>query len=140
MINLQFKTNSLKIGSSVSSVSLNYGRNLAKRPSAGSGKGNSCRLYVQCGKKYKNCTCIVRPRYLVITEIKLKSKGYKNEIQYINKSQGNFASMRCETAIRENYSLLICIKHVPSLKTGVMCIKPILSPFIILQINMTSLS
>ena len=52
MINLQFKTNSLKIGSSVPSISLNYGRNLAKRPSAGSGKGNSCRLFLKCGKKY----------------------------------------------------------------------------------------
>ena len=52
MINLQFKTNSLKIGSSVPSISLNYGRNLAKRPSAGSGKGNSYRLFLKCGKKY----------------------------------------------------------------------------------------
>ena len=52
MINLQFKTNSWKIGSSVPSVSLNYGRNLAKRPSAGSGKGNSCRLFLKCDKKY----------------------------------------------------------------------------------------
>ena len=51
MINLQFKTNSLKIGSSVPSISLNYGRNLAKRPSAGSGKGNSCRLFLKCSKK-----------------------------------------------------------------------------------------
>ena len=44
MINLQFKTNSLKIGSSVPSISLNYGRNLAKRPFAGSEKRNSCRF------------------------------------------------------------------------------------------------
>ena len=36
MINLQFKTNILKIDSSVPSISLNYGRNLAKRPFAGS--------------------------------------------------------------------------------------------------------
>ena len=55
MINLQFKTNSLKIGSSVPSISLNYGRNLAKRPSAGSGKGNSCRLFLKCGKEYMHC-------------------------------------------------------------------------------------
>ena len=34
MINLQ-----LKIGSSVPSISLNYGRNLAKRPNGGSGAG-----------------------------------------------------------------------------------------------------
>ena len=37
MVNLQFKTNSLKIGSSVPSISLNYGRNLTKRSNAGSG-------------------------------------------------------------------------------------------------------
>ena len=47
MINPQFKTDSLKIGSSVPSISLNYGRHSAKRPSAGSGKGNSCRLFVK---------------------------------------------------------------------------------------------
>ena len=47
MINLQFKTNSLKIGSSVPSVSLNYGRNVAKKPNAGSGKRNSCRFLVR---------------------------------------------------------------------------------------------
>ena len=52
MIYLQFKTNSLKIGPSVPSISLNYGRNLAKRPNDGSGKGNSCRLFVKCGKEY----------------------------------------------------------------------------------------
>ena len=51
MINLQFKTNSLKIGSSVPSISLNYGRNLAKKPNDGSGKGNSCRLFVKRGKE-----------------------------------------------------------------------------------------
>ena len=47
MTNLQFKTNSLKIDSSVPSISLNYGRNLAKRPFAGSGKRNSCRFLVR---------------------------------------------------------------------------------------------
>ena len=47
MINLQLKTNSLKIGSSVPSISLNYGRNLAKRPFAGSGKRNSCLFFVR---------------------------------------------------------------------------------------------
>ena len=51
MIYLQFKTNSLKIGPSVPSISFNNGRNLAKRPNDGSGKGNSCRLYVQCGNE-----------------------------------------------------------------------------------------
>ena len=55
MINLQFKTNSMKIGSSVPSISLNYGRNLAKRPNDGSGKGNSCRRFVMRGKKYMHC-------------------------------------------------------------------------------------
>ena len=55
MINLQFKSNSLKIGSSVPSISLNYGRNIAKRPSAGSGKGNSCRLFLKCGIEYMHC-------------------------------------------------------------------------------------
>ena len=59
MIYLQFKTNSLKIGPSVPSISLNYGRNLAKRPNDGSGKGNSCQLFVKCGKN----TCIFRPIY-----------------------------------------------------------------------------
>ena len=44
IINLQFKINSLKVGSSVPSISLNYGQNLAKRLNDGSGKGNSCRL------------------------------------------------------------------------------------------------
>ena len=62
----------------------------------------------------KKCTCIVRPRYLVITEIKLKLKGYKNEYKQITR-QLCFDEMR-NTAIRENYSLLIYIKHVPSLK------------------------
>ena len=52
---LQFKTNSLKIGSSAPSTSLIYGRNLAKRPNGGSGKGNSCRLFVIRGKKYMHC-------------------------------------------------------------------------------------
>ena len=47
MIYRQFKTNSLKIGSSVASISLNYGRNLFKRPFAGSGKRNSCRFLVR---------------------------------------------------------------------------------------------
>ena len=60
MINLQFKTNSLKIGSSVPSISLNYGRNSAKRPSAGSGKGNSCRLFGKGGKKYMHCQTEIR--------------------------------------------------------------------------------
>ena len=55
MIYLQFKTNSLKIGSSVPSISLNYGRNWAKRPNDGLGKGNSCRLFVIRGKKYMHC-------------------------------------------------------------------------------------
>ena len=77
MTNLQFKTNSLKISSSVPSISLNYERNLAKRPSAGSGKGNSCRLFLNAVRN----TCIVRPRYLVITEIKLKLKGKQKQIQ-----------------------------------------------------------
>ena len=78
MINLQLKTNSLKIGSSVPSISLNYGR----RPSAGSGKGNSCRLSLNAVRN----TCIVRPRYLVITEIKLKSKGKQKQIQTNHKA------------------------------------------------------
>ena len=67
MINLKFKTNSLKIGSSVPSISLNYARNLAKEPNDGSGKGNSCRLFVECGKK-----CMHRQTEIlskVITEI-----------------------------------------------------------------------
>ena len=55
MINLQFKTNSLKIGSCVPSISLNYGRNWAKRHNDGSGKGNSCRLFVMRGTKYVHC-------------------------------------------------------------------------------------
>ena len=79
MNNLQFKTNSLKIGPSVPSISLNYGRNLAKRPNDGSGKGNSCRLFVQCGKGYMHFqTEILRNRGNFI-EIKKKTKDYTNK-------------------------------------------------------------
>ena len=46
---------SMKIGPSIPSISLNYGRNLAKRPNDGSGKGNSCRLFVKCGEEYMHC-------------------------------------------------------------------------------------
>ena len=60
MINLQFKTNSLKIGSSVPSISLNHGRNLAKRPNGGSRKGNSCQLFVIRGEKYMHCQSEIR--------------------------------------------------------------------------------
>ena len=69
MIHLQFKTNSLKIGSSVPSMSLNYGRNLAKRPNAGTGKGNSCRLFVKWGKKYMHCQTKIR---YILQKFKLK--------------------------------------------------------------------
>ena len=77
MIYLQFKTNNLKIGLSVPPISLNYGRNLAKRSNDGSGKGNSCRLFVQCVKQYMH----FRPRYLEITEITLKLKRKQKRIQ-----------------------------------------------------------
>ena len=77
MIYLQFKTNSLKIGPSVPSTSLNYGRNLAERPNDGSGKGNSCRFSLNAVRN----TCIFRPRYLEITEITLKLKRKQKRIQ-----------------------------------------------------------
>ena len=49
MINLQFKTNSLKIGSSCPSISLNYRRNVAKRPNAGSGNvRDASGIYHRC--------------------------------------------------------------------------------------------
>ena len=49
MINLQFKTNSLKNGSSVPSISLNYGRNLTKRANAGSGNvRDASGIYHRC--------------------------------------------------------------------------------------------
>ena len=48
-------------------------------------------------------TCIVRPRYLVITEIKLKLKGYKNEYKQITRQ---LASMRCET--QPNEKIILC--------------------------------
>ena len=73
MIYLQYKT----IGPSVPSISLNYRRNLAKRPNDGSGKGNSCRLFVQCGKEYMH----LRPRYLEIAEITLELKRKPKRIQ-----------------------------------------------------------
>ena len=84
MINIQFKTNSLKIGPSVPSISLNYGRNLAKRPNDGSGKGNSCRLFVQCGKEYMHFqTEILRNHG---NYIEIKKKKNKNEYKQTNKA------------------------------------------------------
>ena len=74
MIYLQFKTNSLKIGPSVPSISLNYGRNLAKRPNDGSGKGNSCRLYVQCGKEYMHFQTEILRNHEITLKLKRKQK------------------------------------------------------------------
>ena len=71
MIYLKFKTNSLKIGPSVPSISLNYGRNLAKRPNDGSGKGNSSRLFVKCDKEYVHCQTEIR---YVLQKFKLKRR------------------------------------------------------------------
>ena len=104
MINLQFKTNSLKIGSSVPSISLNYGRKLAKRPSAGSGKGNSCRLFLK--KKYVHCQTEILSNHGNYIEIKRKTKTNTN------KSQGNFASMRCEA---QPYEKIILCKFISNM-------------------------
>ena len=106
MINLQFKTNNLKIGSSVPSISLNYGRNIAKRPSAGSGKGNSCRLFLKCGKEYMHCQTEILNNHGNLIEIKRKTKTNTN------KSQGNFASMRCET---QPYEKIILCKFISNM-------------------------
>ena len=59
MIYLQFKTNSLNIGPFVPPISLNYG----------SGKGNSCRLFVKCGKEYMHCQTEIR---YILQKFKLK--------------------------------------------------------------------
>ena len=40
-------------------ITLN-GRNLANRPNGGTGGGNSCRLFVKCGKKYMHCQPEIR--------------------------------------------------------------------------------
>ena len=81
MINLQFKTNSLKIGSSVPSISLNYGRNLEKGLLLDQEKATRVDFSLHAVRN----TCIVRPRYLVITEIKLKLKGKQKQIQKITR-------------------------------------------------------
>ena len=79
MIYLQLKTNSLKIGPSVPSILSNYGRNLAKRPNDGSGKGNSCRLFVQCGKEYKHFQAEILRNLGNNIEIKKKTKKNTNK-------------------------------------------------------------
>ena len=106
MINLPFKTNGLKIGSSVPSISLNYGRNLAKRPSAGSGKGNSCRLFLKCDKEYMHCQPEILSNHGNSIEIKRKTKTNTN------KSQGNFASMRFES---QPYEKIILCKFISNM-------------------------
>ena len=79
MIYLQFKRNSLKIGPSVPSISLNYGRNLAKRPNDGSGNGNSSRLFVQCGKEYMHFQTEILRNHGNYIEIKMKTKTNTNK-------------------------------------------------------------
>ena len=126
MINLQFKTNSSKIGSSVPSISLNYGRNWAKRPNDGSGKDNSSRLFVKCGKKSMHCQTEILSNHG-----NLNWNWKENKQTNKKKSQDDFALMRCEIQPNEKFILFkIYIKRVPSSKTGVMSINPILSPFI----------
>ena len=79
MIYLQFNTNSLKIGPSVPSISLNYRRNLAKRPNDGSGKGNSCRLFVQCVQYYMHFQTEILRNHGNYIEIKKKTKTNTNK-------------------------------------------------------------
>ena len=52
MINLQLQTNSLKIGSSVPSISLNYGRNLSKGLLLDQEKVTRVDFSLKGGKKY----------------------------------------------------------------------------------------
>ena len=65
MISLQFKTNSLKIGSYVPPVTLNYGRNFAKGLMLDQEKVTRIDFPLNAIRN----TCNVRPRYFVITEI-----------------------------------------------------------------------
>ena len=87
MIYLQLQTNSVKIGPSVPSISLN----LAKRPNDGSGKGNSCRLFVKCGKEYMHFQTEIR---YILQKFKLKRE--KDEF------------VRCVTHVYAVYNLVVC--------------------------------
>ena len=83
MINLQSKTNCLKIGSS---VSINIIKLWTKFSKKGLLLDQEKVTRVDCSLNAVRNTCIVRPRYLVITEIKLKLKGKQKQIQTNHKA------------------------------------------------------